>query len=118
MNLNELLRIYKKAERAKGMRPHDRKHTGKNVSCGDEVTVYVKLEGDRISDISFESAGCAISTSFTYVLSDKLKGRRVGEVLGMGDDEYIELMGLGEISPARLKCALIPLVTLKRALRQ
>ena len=73
MNLTELLKIYKNAEKSQGKRKHDKKYTGKNLSCGDEVTIYVKLENNRISYISFEAAGCAISTSFTYLLSEKMK---------------------------------------------
>ena len=118
MNLTELLKIYKNAEKSQGKRKHDKRYTGKNLSCGDEVTIYVKLENNRISDISFEAAGCAISTSFTYLLSEKMKGKTVKEVLEMTDAQYLELIGIKEISPARIKCALIPLVTVKRALRQ
>jgi nitrogen fixation NifU-like protein len=118
MNLHQLLLVYKKAQRAQGRGDHDTKYTGKNLSCGDEVTLYVKIDGGVIKDISFETSGCAISTSFTYLLSGKLKGKRVDEVLEMGDGEFLEIIGMGEISPARIKCALIPLVTLKRALRQ
>jgi nitrogen fixation protein NifU and related proteins len=118
MNLEELLKVYRRAEKLQGERAHDKEYTGKNLSCGDEVTIYVKLDGDRIEDISFKAAGCAISTSFTYMLSEKLKGKRVQEVLDMTDEEFIGLIGMKGISPGRIKCALIPLVTIKRALRQ
>ncbi len=118
MKLDQLLRIYRKARESQGKREHDRSHTGRNLSCGDEVTVYVKLDGDTVSDISFEASGCAISTSFTYLMAERLKGRDVKEILSLSDEEFLRLMGLGEISPGRIRCALIPLVTLRRALRR
>jgi len=118
LKLDQLLRIYRMARESQGRREHDRSYTGKNLSCGDEVTVYVKLDGDTVKDISFEASGCAISTSFTYLMAEKLKGRSVEEILSLGDREFLRLMGLGEISPGRIKCALIPLVTLRHALRR
>lgn len=118
MKLEDLLGVFREAREAGGARGHDLKQTGRNLQCGDEVTLYVRLDGGRIADISYEASGCAVSTTFTYVLSKKLKGKGVDEILDMGMEEYLELVGLGEVSPGRMKCALIPLVTLKRALRR
>lgn len=118
MKLEDMMDIFREAQEGEGEREHDIEQVGKNLQCGDEVTLYVKLEGGRIADISYEASGCAVSTSFTYVLSRKLEGMRVQDALDLSEEDYMELMGLGDISPGRIKCALIPLVTLKRALRR
>ncbi len=57
----------------------DHKIEGYNPLCGDHFTVYVKLDGDTISDIGFSGAGCAISKSSASVMSTTLKGKTVQE---------------------------------------
>src|SRR5215813_13154142 len=52
---------------------------GNNPLCGDRVTVYVDVEGDRIRDVAFEGAGCAISTASASLMTEALKGRSVEE---------------------------------------
>src|SRR5947208_17055254 len=50
---------------------------GNNPLCGDRVTVYVDVAGDRIRDVSFEGAGCAISTASASLMTETLKGPSV-----------------------------------------
>ena len=52
---------------------------GYNPLCGDDLKLYLRLEGDRIADISFQGRGCAISTASASMLTDRIKGRTVGE---------------------------------------
>jgi len=53
--------------------------SGNNPVCGDEITVYVQVEGDRIADISFQGAGCAISQASASVMTQRLKGRTLAK---------------------------------------
>src|SRR5262249_42950818 len=53
----------------------DRQADGYNPLCGDRVRIYLKLEGDRISDVSFQGSGCAISTASASILTEALKGK-------------------------------------------
>ncbi len=92
---------------------------GSNPVCGDEVTVYLQLEGDRIADVSFEGAGCAISQASTSVMTQRLKGRTVAEAealfarfhdivtQGKLDEEDLDLSAFAGVHqyPARIKCA-------------
>jgi nitrogen fixation protein NifU and related proteins len=55
------------------------KAQGHNPLCGDRVTVYLKVEGDRIADLSFEGRGCAISTAAASLMTEVLKGKTVEE---------------------------------------
>jgi SUF system NifU family Fe-S assembly protein len=53
---------------------------GYNPLCGDRVRIYLKLKGDRISDISFQGSGCAISTASASILTETLKGKTPAEL--------------------------------------
>lgn len=92
---------------------------GNNPVCGDEVTVYVRVDGDRITDISFQGAGCAISQASTSLMTQRLKGRTVAEAealfgrfkdivsSGTADEQDLDLSAFAGVHqfPARLKCA-------------
>src|ERR1700747_3260866 len=52
---------------------------GHNPLCGDRVTVYLTLDGDRIADVSFQGRGCAISTAAASLMTEVLKGKSIAE---------------------------------------
>ena len=56
---------------------------GFNPVCGDRVTVYLKVEGDVVTDISFQGSGCAISTASASMMTDLLKLKTLPEVEGL-----------------------------------
>jgi nitrogen fixation NifU-like protein len=64
---------------------------GYNPLCGDRITLYVKLEGDRIADIAFEGSGCAISTASASLLTETLKGKSRAEVEELFGNSMISL---------------------------
>ncbi len=94
--------------------------SGHNPLCGDDITVYVRLEGNRIADISFQGSGCAISKASASLMTLNLKGKTIheaeavaGGVLQLitsgntGGDELSDLAALAGVHqfPARIKCA-------------
>jgi len=107
---------------------------GYNPLCGDHYTVYVKVEGGVIVDISFNGAGCAISKASASVMSQTLKGKTVAEAEKLFEDFHELVTGhihpdpeseqLGRLAafagvsefPARVKCASLAWHTLKAAL--
>jgi nitrogen fixation protein NifU and related proteins len=109
---------------------------GYNPLCGDRVTIYVKLENDRITDLTFQGSGCAISTSSASLLTETLKGKTLdeadalfkkfhalvtGEVNGnqAGDvllGKLAVFSGVAEF-PVRVKCATLAWHTLRSALK-
>ena len=107
---------------------------GYNPLCGDHYTVYVKLDGDRIVDVSFEGAGCAISKASASVMSAMVKNHTVAEAEELFRDFHRlvkgelageeELERLGKLAafagvsefPARVKCASLAWHTLHSAL--
>ena len=58
---------------------------GHNPLCGDHYTIYARMEGDRIKDISFQGSGCAISTASASMMTESLKGKTKAEAeAGLG----------------------------------
>ena len=108
------------------------KAEGYNALCGDRVTVYVEMEGERIKDISFTGSGCAISKASASMMTAALKGKTREEaralvekfrdlVTGKPDEIPVDLGKLEVFSgvcefPARVKCATLAWHTLGAAL--
>ncbi|NOZ78111.1 MAG: SUF system NifU family Fe-S cluster assembly protein [Acidobacteria bacterium] len=109
----------------------DVEESGLNPSCGDEVTLQLELDGDIITDVAVIGRGCAVSTASGSMLAELVKGRSIDDARKIaeifkrmmhGDDPPSE-MDLGDLEaltgvrqfPVRVKCALLPWVTLLRA---
>jgi nitrogen fixation NifU-like protein len=106
---------------------------GFNPLCGDRLTVRLKMDDDKISDIRFEGQGCAISTASASMMTEAVKGRTRAEALRLFDrvhelltddaappaDELGKLASLSGVRayPARVKCASLCWHTLASALR-
>jgi nitrogen fixation NifU-like protein len=90
-------------------------YEGANPLCGDRITMMLAVEDGVIRDVAFTGRGCAISQASASLLTDEIKGKTVAEVEAMTPDDLLELLGI-EISPARLKCALLSLDTVSHAL--
>lgn len=111
----------------------DRRIEGRNPLCGDQVTIYVKLDGDRVADVSFKGTGCAVSKSSASLMTASVKGKTIAEtrqlfvrfhemITGKLSEAEREQMGslaaLGGVSrfPLRVKCASLAWHALKSAL--
>ncbi len=116
MYREEILDHYKRP-RNTGKLDTDLEAAGENSSCGDDTHVYVKINEGKISSIKHETDGCAISTAGISILSEKLKGKTPEEVEKLGEDWITETLGI-EISPMRMKCAMLGLKTVQKALEK
>ncbi|MDH3197326.1 MAG: SUF system NifU family Fe-S cluster assembly protein [Candidatus Krumholzibacteria bacterium] len=114
----------------------NRHSEGYNPLCGDRVTVYLRVEGDRIQEVSFDGSGCAICVASSSVMTETLKGKTLADVEALfgkfhdlvtgPPDETAATEGLGKLAvfggvrefPVRVKCAILPWHTLQAALRQ
>jgi len=113
----------------------NRRAEGNNPICGDRLTVWLKLEDDRIRDISFQGSGCAISRASASLMTLAVAGRTKLEAeqlfdrfrqLVTGSLELADTGTLGKLAafggisefPARIKCASLAWHALKAALEQ
>jgi nitrogen fixation NifU-like protein len=108
-----------------------RQQEGYNPLCGDRLTLYVALDGDRIADVAFQGSGCAISKASASLMTEALKGKTVAEarelfekfhdmVTSSPDTAAADLGKLSVLSgvreyPTRVKCASLAWHTLKAA---
>jgi nitrogen fixation NifU-like protein len=90
---------------------------GGQPGCGDVVTVYLKLDGDRIADICYTGEGCTISQAATSLLTDEVKGKTAAEVEAMDYHDIADLVG-EEVVETRPRCATLGLDTVKAALKE
>jgi nitrogen fixation NifU-like protein len=90
---------------------------GANPLCGDRITLQLKVEDGAVAGVGFTGRGCAISQASASLLTDELRGKTLEQAAALGRQDVLDLLGI-EISPARLKCALLSLDTLHRALGQ
>ncbi|MQA16276.1 MAG: SUF system NifU family Fe-S cluster assembly protein [Pseudonocardiaceae bacterium] len=118
----------------RGLRePYDGESFQVNPTCGDEVTLRVALDGDTVTDVSYDAMGCSISQAATSVLTDLVVGRTVGDSLSTMDSFVEMIQSRGEVEPdedalsdavafagvakypARVKCALLGWMAFKDA---
>lgn len=92
--------------------PADFTYEDLNPLCGDEVRIDVRVKDDHVSEIAWSGHGCAISQASASLLTELVDGKSLDEVKALGKDELLEELGI-DLSPARLKCALLSLKVLK-----
>jgi nitrogen fixation protein NifU and related proteins len=86
-----------------------------NPLCGDQLSMDMQVEGDRVTAVRFQGRGCAISQAAASMLSEMIEGKTVQEVVALGKDDILNEIGI-PISPARAKCAFLSLRVLHRGL--
>jgi nitrogen fixation protein NifU and related proteins len=87
-------------------------HEEDNPLCGDVVGMDFDIEDGVIADVRFHGRGCAISQASASLLTERLKGMALDDAKKINKDDVLGELGI-QISPARLKCALLPLKVLK-----
>ena len=132
----EVILDHYKRPHHKGIKPGDVQVHHINPSCGDEITLSLKLDGDKVSNITWDGMGCSISQASVSIMSDLLIDKSVSEAGSIldsfvemmqskgqseGDEEVLEdgvaLAGVSKY-PARIKCALLGWMAYKDAVNQ
>ncbi len=95
--------------------PNDYTYEDNNPLCGDEIRIDVRVKDGAVDDVAFSGQGCAISQASASILMELVEGKSLDEVKMIGKEELLEELGI-DLSPARLKCALLSLKVLKAGL--
>ncbi|HEX7951074.1 MAG TPA: SUF system NifU family Fe-S cluster assembly protein [Candidatus Limnocylindrales bacterium] len=90
-------------------------YEGANPLCGDRITLQLRVKDGVLDGVAFTGRGCAISQASASLLTDEVKGKPIDEAARLSSSDVLDLLGI-EISPARMKCALLSLDTLQHAL--
>jgi nitrogen fixation NifU-like protein len=111
-----ILEHYRNPHNKGTLDPHDLHFADSNPTCGDEMSMTIRLDNakERITDVAFDGRGCAISQASASILTDELRGQTVDEIKGMDPKELLDELGV-PIGPARLKCALLSYKVLQGA---
>jgi len=138
--MDKLRELYQSMILDHSQHPHNYKvlaganHTadGHNPLCGDQITIYIKVENDVINEISFQGQGCAISKASTSIMTTILKGKTVNEaqaifnkfqhMIKSGEYDAEEMGKLAVLAgvhkyPVRVKCAILPWHTAVNSLK-
>ncbi len=122
----EIILDHYRTKHHSGLRqPYDAEVRHVNPTCGDEVLLRVRLDGDTVTDVSYEAIGCSISQASTSVMSDLVIGNDIAYDLDLYEEFLTMMQSKGQIEPdeerledgiafagvakfpARVKCALI-----------
>lgn len=107
-----ILDHYKNPRNAGELADATHRYHDTNPLCGDEITMMLLVEDDRIRDVRFIGRGCAISQASASILTEEVKGKTLDEVRAIDREHVLANLGI-TISPARIKCALLSLKALK-----
>ena len=112
MYAEEILDHYRNPKNFGKLENPDAKFRELNPLCGDEYEFQLKFSNGTVKDIKFNGDGCAISMASASMLSELAKGKKVSEVKRLSPEDIFKMLGM-TVSPARVKCALLPLSILK-----
>lgn len=85
-----------------------------NPFCGDVVDLKLKIEDEKIVDVSFDGPACAVSVASSSLVTDWIKDKTLEEAKELEKDEVLEMLGV-ELTTSRVKCATLILEALKEA---
>lgn len=87
-----------------------------NPLCGDKISIFLQIDNKgKITNATFDGEGCAISQASASMLTESIIGKSAKTIKKIKNEKIYEMLGI-EISPARIKCALLGLTTMKKAI--
>jgi len=87
-----------------------------NPLCGDELEMHLNIKDNKVVDVKFTGKGCAISQASASMLTELIMGKDFDYVKKLSKEDILNNLGLNELGPARIKCALLSLKVLKSGL--
>jgi len=92
-------------------------YEGANPLCGDRITMQLQVEDGVVTGVGFTGRGCAISQASASLLTDEVRGKPLEDVAAFAATDLLDLLGI-DISPARLKCAMLSFDSLQHLLAE
>ena len=84
--------------------------------CGDEVRIQARVDGEgRLAEAYFKGQGCVISLASASMLMEAVEGKSLQEIKDMGRQDVLDMLGIS-LTTMRVKCAMLPLRTLEKAI--
>lgn len=127
-----ILDHYRKPRNFGALSGHCQAADGHNPLCGDRVKVFLRFDGDRLREVGFEGAGCAISTASASLMTEAVAGKSRDEIEALAEQFHGMVTGQHEVGshdlgkleafagvrdlPVRIKCATLAWHTLRAAL--
>ena len=87
-----------------------------NPVCGDIMKIYLKIDDNKISDVKFETLGCAAAIAVSSVLTDMVKGKTIKEALKITKDKIVK--DLGGLPPQKVHCSMLGVEALHDAIKK
>ena len=87
-----------------------------NPLCGDELEMHISIKDNKVADVKFTGKGCAISQASASMLTELIMGKDFEYVKKLTKEDIFDNLGLHDLGPARIKCALLSLKVLKYGL--
>ena len=110
---DEILEHYRHPHNFGTLTEPDVVQEGSNPLCGDRITMQIGVRDGVVAEIAFTGRGCAISQASASMLTDEIRGKPLADLTRLGRQDILDNLGI-EISPARLKCAMLSLETLRK----
>jgi nitrogen fixation NifU-like protein len=109
----QIIERYKHPLKRGVLDPHDISYEDENPLCGDRLRIDLRVGPDgTITEAAFSGDGCAISQASADLLTEYIEGKRLDDVRALSKEDILDMLGI-DLSPIRLKCALLSLKVLK-----
>lgn len=115
-NMDNILDHYKNPRHKGELEKFTAKHAETNTLCGDKISITVFMDEEVLKDAKFDGMGCAISQASISMILEEVVGLKKDEIMLLNKDNVEEMLGI-ELGPVRLKCALLGLETLHKAIQ-
>jgi nitrogen fixation NifU-like protein len=113
-----LIELYKNPLNFGKIEKADHKAEIQNTTCGDMIELFIKVKDGKVAEAKFMGKGCAISQASASLFTGFLKGKKESELAAIKPGDVLKLIKIDlSKNPSRMKCALLPLDALKKALR-
>ena len=112
-----ILEHYREPHNRGVLEPHDLHFADSNPTCGDEMSMTLRLDEarERVADVAFDGRGCAISQASASMLCEKIEGKSIDEAKDFSAKDMLELFG-ARLTPNRQKCCLLSWRVLQQAM--